>query len=148
MLGNKKIRRPVKAVAVSGQRNLELFGEAADQPLRRPVTAARFVDPDPRAIRIGDRRLDEHLQAMGLRDGLRLRQLLSDLECMWVSGGIGPDHSILGRFIMHHGPSPHRAAYAGAGHQGGAASGDAAAAGQTTLCPAQSHGRAGVLHAA
>lgn len=153
MLGNKKIRRPVKAVAVSGQRNLELFGEAADQPLqplRRPVTATRFVDRDPRSIRIGDRRLDEHLQAMGLRDGLRLRQLLSeldwnefvscyshggrpgyapwlmvgiilfglmrgtsslrelerfakgDLECMWVSGGISPDHSILGRFIMRY----------------------------------------------
>ena len=26
----------------------------------------------------------------------------SDLECMWVSGGITPDHSILGRFIARH----------------------------------------------
>ena len=153
MVENKKIQRPVKAVAVSGQRNLELFDEPVDRllkPLRRPVAASRFVDPDPRAIRIGDRRLDEHLQAMGLRDGLRLRQLLGeldwsefvscyspggrpgyapwlmvgiilfglmreisslrdlerfakgDLECMWVSGGISPDHSILGRFIMRH----------------------------------------------
>lgn len=25
-----------------------------------------------------------------------------DLECMWVSGGITPDHSILGRFITRH----------------------------------------------
>lgn len=153
MVENKKIQRPVKAVAVSGQRNLELFDEPVDRSLhglRRPVAAVRFVDPDPRDIRIGDRRLDEHLQAMGLRDGLRLRQVLSeldwsefvscyshggrpgyapwlmvgiilfglmrgssslrelerfakgDLECMWVSGGISPDHSILGRFIMRH----------------------------------------------
>jgi transposase len=26
----------------------------------------------------------------------------SDLECMWVGGGITPDHSILGRFITRH----------------------------------------------
>ena len=26
----------------------------------------------------------------------------SDLECMWVGGGITPDHSILGRFIVRH----------------------------------------------
>jgi hypothetical protein len=26
----------------------------------------------------------------------------SDLECMWVCGGITPDHSILGRFITRH----------------------------------------------
>lgn len=26
----------------------------------------------------------------------------SDLECMWVSGGITPDHSVLGRFVQRH----------------------------------------------
>lgn len=35
-----------------------------------------------------------------LRDLERLAQL--DLGCMWVSGGIMPDHSILGRFIQRH----------------------------------------------
>jgi transposase len=35
-----------------------------------------------------------------LRDLERLARL--DLGCMWVSGGIQPDHSIIGRFIQHH----------------------------------------------
>jgi len=26
----------------------------------------------------------------------------SDLECLWVSGGITPDHSVLGRFVQRH----------------------------------------------
>lgn len=35
-----------------------------------------------------------------LRDLERLARL--DLGCMWVSGGIQPDHSIIGRFIQQH----------------------------------------------
>lgn len=150
---HKKIRRRVTRIESRPQFGLGLFEDdpALEQPTR-PVrrSAIRFEDPDPREIRLGVQRLDEHLRAMGLRDALVLRELLSeqdwsafeahyspegrpgyapwlmtgvvlfglmrgvsslrelerftrgDLECMWVSGGITPDHSILGRFILRH----------------------------------------------
>jgi transposase len=149
----KKIRRRVTRIETRPQWSLELF--EGDPALEQPTMAARraairFEDPDPRDIRFGVQRLDEHLHAMGLRDALVLRQMLveldwsafeahyspvgrpgyapwlmagvvlfglmrgvsslrelerftrSDLECMWVGGGITPDHSILGRFIVRH----------------------------------------------
>jgi transposase len=153
----KKIGRRVKRIGSVGQKSLGLFedpGEEQASVKQRAVShsgrAIRFEEPDPRRLRFGDVRLDEHLRTMGLRDGLVVRQLLSeqdwsvfesgyspvgrpgyaprlmagvvlfglmrgvsslrelerfargDLECMWVSGGITPDHSILGRFIMRH----------------------------------------------
>lgn len=152
-MGSKKISRQVKRIGVVEQASLSLFEEEAHgqalvkQPEGR---ALRFEDPDPREIRFGGRRLDEHLREMGLPDALVVRRLLSeqdwgefvsrysavgrpgyapwlmagvvlfglmrgvnslrelerfargDLECMWVSGGIAPDHSILGRFIVRH----------------------------------------------
>ena len=149
----KKIRRRVTRIETRPQLSLELFEGTGtlDQPSAAVRhTAIRFEDPDPRDIRFGVQRLDEHLRAMGLRDALVLRQMLveldwsvfearyspvgrpgyapwlmvgvvlfglmrgvsslrelerftrSDLECMWVGGGITPDHSILGRFILRH----------------------------------------------
>jgi transposase len=149
----KKISRRVTRIETRRQVSLELFeGDPALEQPTVPVrcTAIRFEDPDPREIRFGVQRLDEHLRAMGLRDALVLRQMLvdldwsdfearyspvgrpgyapwlmagvvlfglmrgvsslrelerftrSDLECMWVGGGITPDHSILGRFIVRH----------------------------------------------
>jgi len=38
--------------------------------------------------------------ASSLRELERLAR--ANLECMWVSGGIAPDHSVLGRFIYRH----------------------------------------------
>ncbi len=148
----KRIKRPV--VRIDTRPQMPLFdGDRDAMPVRGATTVSRpvrFVEPDPRDIRMGMRRLDEHLQAMGLRDALVLREMLGeqdwsafearysaegrpgyaprlmagivlfglmrgvsslrelerftrgDLECMWVSGGITPDHSILGRFILRH----------------------------------------------
>lgn len=153
MKPEKKVQRRVRRIESVGQKSLALFEEAqegAQGVAPRVQGAIRFEDPDPKGLRLGDQRLDEHLQAMGLRDALVVRQLLSeldwsafvncysalgrpgyapwlmagvvlfglmrgvsslrelerfargDLECMWVSGGITPDHSLLGRFIVRH----------------------------------------------
>lgn len=153
MKPEKKVQRRVRRIESVGQRSLALFEEpqeGAQGVAPRAKGAIRFEDPDPKGLRLGDRRLDEHLQAMGLRDALVVKQLLDeldwsafvncysalgrpgyapwlmagvvlfglmrgvsslrelerfargDLECMWVSGGITPDHSLLGRFIVRH----------------------------------------------
>lgn len=52
-------------------------------------------------------RLMTGIVLFGLRRGVSsLRELerfaRTDLGCMWVSGGITPDHSVLGRFIQRH----------------------------------------------
>ena len=150
-MSRKKIIRRVTRIETRPQFGLfegDLALPQAPRPSRR--RDVRFVDPDPREIRFGVQRLDEHLHAMGLRDTLVLREILGeqdwsafeacysaegrpgyapwlmagvvlfglmrgvsslrelerftrgDLECMWVSGGITPDHSILGRFILRH----------------------------------------------
>jgi transposase len=150
---HQKIHRRVTRIEIRAQLGLGLFeGDPALEQPTRPVrrSGIRFEDPDPREIRFGVQRLDEHLRAMGLPDALVLRELLreqdwsafearyspegrpgyapwlmtgivlfglmrgvsslrelerftrGDLECMWVSGGITPDHSILGRFVLRH----------------------------------------------
>lgn len=151
VMSRKKISRRVTRIETRPQFGL-FEGDPALSQAPRPSRRCdvRFVDPDPREIRFGVQRLDEHLRAMGLRDALMLRELLreqdwsafearysaegrpgyapwlvagvvlfglmrgvsslrelerftrGDLECMWVSGGITPDHSVLGRFILRH----------------------------------------------
>lgn len=152
---DKKITRRVVKLDTSNQYSL-FTGEAdpasatTRKPTCRPPEEVRFEDPDPRAIRLNQVRLDEHLIQAGQRQALKLREILetldwggfeqaykpggrrpyapramlgvvaygilqgisslraleklarTDLGCMWVSGGILPDHSILGRFIQRH----------------------------------------------
>jgi len=43
----------------------------------------------------------------GVRQGIHSLRALEqmarvDLGCMWVSGGIAPDHSVIGQFICRH----------------------------------------------
>lgn len=151
----KPLKRPVVSVNTSDQLPLLADWEAAVvkppvDPSPRLPQAVQFQDPDPRAIRINEVRLDEHLKQVGHRAPLRIRALLQelcfaeferayrpggrppyapramlglilsgilqgitslrdlerfarvDLGCWWVSGGILPDHSIIGRFIQRH----------------------------------------------
>lgn len=154
-VSDKKITRRVAKLDTSNQ--FSLFADEATQVLSaapraesQEAGAVRFEDPDPRAIRLNQVRLDEHLIQAGQKQALKLRQILetldwggfeqaykpggrrpyapramlgvivygilqgvsslraleklarTDLGCMWVSGGILPDHSILGRFIQRH----------------------------------------------
>lgn len=154
-MSDKKITRRVVKLDTSNQ--CRLFAEevddtppAAPKPASRQPESIRFDDPDPRAIRLNQVRLDEHLIQTGQRQALKVREILetldwsgfeqaykpggrrpyapramlgvilygilqgvsslrpleklarTDLGCMWVSGGILPDHSILGRFIQRH----------------------------------------------
>lgn len=76
----KRIKRPV--VRIDTRPQMPLFdGDRDAMPVRGATTVSRpvrFVEPDPRDIRMGMRRLDEHLQAMGLRDALVLREMLGE----------------------------------------------------------------------
>lgn len=150
---HKKIRRCVTRIKTGTQLGFDEFDTAPGFAPRKVMEGRpeiRFEEPDPREIRFGMQRLDEHLRQMGLRDALVLGEILgeqdwgdfearyspvgrpgyaprlmvglvlfgllrgisslrglerlarSDLECMWVGGGITPDHSILGRFIARH----------------------------------------------
>lgn len=154
-MSDKKITRRVARLDTSNQYSLfcgEADGASATtpKPACRRSGAVRFEDPDPRAIRLNEVRLDEHLIQAGQKQALQLREILetldwggfeqaykpggrrpyapwamlgvmvygilqgvsslralekltrTDLGCMWVSGGILPDHSILGRFIQRH----------------------------------------------
>jgi transposase len=148
----QQIQRPVARIDTQPQ--MMLFGEplAPVEPacVPSPSRKARFDEKDPHEIYIGPKRLDAHLQAMGLTDAFVVRHVLgacdwsvfeahyqdngrpayapramagivmygvvrgvsslrdlerfarADLGCMWVSGGITPDHSVLGRFIQRH----------------------------------------------
>jgi transposase len=151
----RKIKRPVRVLDTSNQLSLFTdFGrEAGMPPAATSLMEARcvqFVAPDPCAIFINQVRLDEHLQATGLKTPLRLRPFLealsfaefeasyrpggrppyapramvglmlygilqgisslrdlercarSDLGCWWLTGGIMPDHSVIGRFVQQH----------------------------------------------
>jgi transposase len=140
----KKIRRKTLKIATAPQMRLfEATEEPALQEPRARPGAVRFVDPDPRQIYLGGRRLDEYLQEAGqhgvvqlrcmlraldwsgfegsyteegrvpyapvamvslIVDGLRAleRRARTDLGCMWLCGGISPDHSSIGRFIVRH----------------------------------------------
>lgn len=154
-MSDKKITRRVAKLDTSNQ--FSLFADEATHVSSVPPRAesqeagsVRFEDPDPRAIRLNQVRLDEHLIQAGQKQALKLREILetldwggfeqaykpggrrpyapramlgvivygilqgvsslraleklarTDLGCMWVSGGILPDHSILGRFIQRH----------------------------------------------
>lgn len=152
-MGQNSIKRRVTRIQRGTQLGFDGFEVAPGFVPPKGAQEARvirFEDPDPREIRFGMQRLDEHLHGMGLRDALVLREILSeqdwnaftaqyspagrpgyapwlmagvvlfglmrgisslrglerftrsDLECMWVGGGITPDHSILGRFIVRH----------------------------------------------
>ena len=152
-MGQNRIKRRVTRIQRGTQLGFDGFEVAPGFVPPKGAQEARvirFEDPDPREIRFGMQRLDEHLRGMGLRDALVLREILSeqdwnaftaqyspagrpgyapwlmagvvlfglmrgisslrglerftrsDLECMWVGGGITPDHSILGRFIVRH----------------------------------------------
>lgn len=147
----KSVKRPVVGVDRTLQHNLFDVVEA-DEAATQPIAQrqANFNNPDPRELRIGNSRVDEHLEQMGFTDALVVRDLLqgqdwsafearyspngrrayhpalmagivlfglmrgisslrelerfarTDVSCWWVSGGISPDHSVLGRFITHH----------------------------------------------
>lgn len=154
-----KIGRPVAVVDTRNQLSLLLTQpgeedagceESRADRLGGWPPRVRFREPDPKAIRINEVRLDEYLRRMGQSTPLRVRAVLSevsfelfeqayrgggrsayapsamvgvilcgimqgvtslrdlerfarlDLGCLWVSGGIAPDHSIIGRFIQRH----------------------------------------------
>lgn len=143
-------KKPVLEVATPPQ--LRLFdGEATESRLSDSSSGGRvFVDPDPRGIYLGARRLDEYLKEAGEQEAFAVRAFLrrqdfsqfeanyapqgrapyapvamlglilwglmhgldslraleklarTDLSCMWVTGGITPEFSIIGRFIRRH----------------------------------------------
>ena len=143
-------KKPVLEVATPPQ--LRLFdSEATESRLSQASSGRRvFVDPDPRGIYLGARRLDEYLKEAGEQDAFAVRAFLrrqdfsqfeanyaaqgrapyapaamlglilwglmhgvdslraleklarTDLSCMWVTGGITPEFSIIGRFIRRH----------------------------------------------
>ena len=155
-MATKKIRRRVRVLDTSNQQSLfdgdvlALMPESPPVIARESTLAVKFEAPDPRAIRINQVRLDEHLKSVGLKTPLRIRPLLeklsfadfekgyrpggrppyapralvgvilygilqgisslrdlercarSDVGCWWVSGGIMPDHSVIGRFVRQH----------------------------------------------
>lgn len=79
----KKIGRRVTRIETRPQLSLDLF--EGDPALEQPAAperrlAIRFENPDPRDMRFGVQRLDEHLRAMGLRDALVMRQMLVELD--------------------------------------------------------------------
>ena len=81
----RKIKRPVRVLDTSNQLSLFTdFGrEAGMPPAATSLMVARgvqFVAPDPCAIFINQVRLDEHLQATGLKTLLRLRPFLEGLS--------------------------------------------------------------------
>jgi transposase len=145
-----KRRCPVVKIATPPQ--MTMFVQEGPSPSERTHTGepVRFVQPDPREIFIGGRRLDEYLRDSGQEWPLKVRTFMGqrdyskfvekyksggrppyapvlmlslvlyglmkavtslrgleqlarmDLGCMWVSGGIAPDHSGLGRFLLLH----------------------------------------------
>ena len=148
---SKKIARPVVSLDRGSQQSL--FGESYARPASMPARQrrqARFNNPDPGDLRVGNDTLYGHLERVGERDALVVREVLQaldwagfeahysaqgrrayhpalmsgivlyglmrgvnslrdlerfarvDLGCWWVSGGIFPDHSVLGRFIHRH----------------------------------------------
>lgn len=135
-------------IDLAGQQSL--FGEDLPPMPAQAARQAHFNNPDPRELRAGQSTLHAHLEAVGERDALVVRELLQeqdwsvfesrysadgrhayhpalmagivlyglmrgvttlrelerfarvDLGCWWVSSGILPDHSVLGRFINRH----------------------------------------------
>ncbi len=133
-----------------GQQSLFAEPESAAARISSRPRQVHFNNPDPGELRVAQSTLYEHLQAVGERDALVVRELLQgqdwapfearysaegrrgyhpalmasivlygllrgvsslrelerfariDLGCWWVSGGIFPDHSVLGRFINRH----------------------------------------------
>lgn len=96
-----RIRRRVRAIDSSNQ--VDLFSAELDSARHAPAKAthatkpggASFNRPDPRDIRLGEVRLDEHLEAMGTDDALRMRELLdaqdwSVFEQQYKPGGRPP----------------------------------------------------------
>lgn len=152
MSDKAKIHRAV--ARINRERQLGLFGQPADDQIAPELSKnqppARFIEPDPNDILIGNQSLRSHLEQMKLTDALVVRELLGgldysefeqayqgggrrayspksmtglvlfgllrgisslrelerfsrvDVECWWVSGGISPDHSVIGRFINRH----------------------------------------------
>lgn len=148
----KRIGRRQVRIETGGQ--LGLFGTEAAPPQLKPPggagTAIRLVKSDASRIMLGEKRLDDHLKAMGIRWPFTVARLLSeqdwapflaklspdgrpgyapwamvglvvsglikgvstlrgleqlarsDLAVMWVTGGICPDHSVIGRFVLLH----------------------------------------------
>lgn len=156
----KKVARPMVSLNRDGQQSL--FEPAAPSPV--PAQAPRqvhFNNPDPGELRVGHDTLYAHLQRVGAKDALVVRELLQsqdwsafesryspdgrrayhpalmsgiivyglmrgisslrelerfarvDVACWWVSGGIFPDHSVLGRFIDTHGQQISESLFAG-----------------------------------
>lgn len=143
-----KRRCPVVRIATPPQ--MTMFGMEESGEKERAFGPVRFVEPDPREIFIGGRRLDEYLRDSGQDWPLKVRRFMAsqdfskfieryrsggrppyapvlmvglilyglmkavtslrgleqlariDLGCMWVSGGIAPDHSGLGKFMLLH----------------------------------------------
>ena len=80
-MSEPKIKRPVVELDTSNQ--LALFtspGPEATQPCASNSGTLRFIDPDPQAILIGGKRLDEHLRTVGARDPFVVRELLAEQD--------------------------------------------------------------------
>lgn len=149
------MKRRVVKVDTSNQRSLfddalPVMAESEQANKLQPGLGIRFVDPDPRLMRLNEVRLDQHLSQAGQDASIKIRTLLeemdwsgfaqsyhpggrppyapramvglilygimqgisslrrledfarTDLGCMWISGGIFPDHSVIGRFVQRH----------------------------------------------
>ncbi len=94
----RRIKRPTKRVANTGQRGFE-FCQAPAPPAaeRKPISDDRFLDDDPYHILIGDRRLDQVLQDNGMRWVVELRQLLASLDYSLLTA----KYSTRGRRALH-----------------------------------------------
>ncbi len=94
----RRIKRPTKRVANTGQRGFE-FCQAPAPPAaeRQPISDDRFLDDDPYHILIGDRRLDQVLQDNGMRWVGELRKLLASLDYSLLTA----KYSTRGRRALH-----------------------------------------------
>jgi transposase len=94
----RRIKRPTKRVANTGQRGFGFCQAALPAPAeRRPISDDRFLDDDPYHIVIGDRRLDQVLLENGMRWVVELRQLVASLDYSLLTA----KYSMRGRRAVH-----------------------------------------------
>ena len=93
----RRIKRPTKRVANTGQRGFSFSTMAASEMQRRPLADSRFKDDAPYSIFIGEKRLDAYLSEQGMGWVVELRRVLGELDY----GLLTARYSVRGRQAFH-----------------------------------------------